>query len=234
MELAVQPSADVCLPAQPVTSIYVLRDPDTDAVRYVGKTIMRPEIRLIEHRNNPVNEEMAKWFQSLGYRKPAMQIIEEVTPAYNWPSREKFWIDYFHSRGCNLLNVQAGGLSGPLLRSSTKWPAQGKSSKRLRPRPLPKPIETKPLYKAPQEATCLSCGNQFLAVNRNGNGLSNLSRKYCDNCPSPSRYQPKPKRFTFTCVGCGITQQTHCEVQRYCTQQCRNQFQNSKRGANRD
>jgi hypothetical protein len=245
MQLATQPSVEVCLPdRQPVTSIYVLRDPDTDAVRYVGKTKMRPEMRLIEHRNSPVNEKMAEWLQSLGHRKPAMQIIEEVTPAYNWPPRERFWIEYFRSRGCDLLNVQPGGLlGGCLLRSTTKWRNTDTPKKKSKsgPRLIYPPRDCARCSKSfhPKAHNHKYCAaecwyaahyvpklKRLIECSRCGKSLTPKGRaiKFCTECASAGYYVPKPKRFTFTCVGCGKTEPTHSEIQRFCTEKCRNRF----------
>lgn len=203
MQTIHQPIADVCpplvLPSHRVW-IYLLRDPDTDAVRYVGKTFYPPgnRARLRGHISNPTNEAMAKWIQSLKGRKPMIQEIEEVTPSYNWPSREKFWIRYYLDRGCNLLNVQSGGLSGDYLRFPTKWrqPRKKLKLRKSNDKP-PKPVRV-------ENKMCQKCGAEFVT--------SNPQQIYCKK----SHPAPPPVELEKVCEICGKKFKTIYPFKKYC------------------
>lgn len=258
--LAAQPqlSAYVCspliLPARRVW-ICLLRDPDTDAVRYVGKTFYPPDNheRLNGHVKHPTNEGMAKWIKSLGGRKPIIQEIEEVEPYYNWPSREKFWIRYYLDRGCDLLNVQAGGLGGePNLRASTKWRQPkhpkgkaSKPSKLVEPRIIAKRVcpccnglfQPHTLHHVfcttecrlrmlhpPQVPHEVACAHCGKSfMPIDYSGRFTIAVKYCGECPPAKRHPREPK--TFTCLFCGRVEQTNWNHQRYCGSQCKAAFQ---------
>lgn len=69
--------------------IYVLIDPVTNEVVYVGRTKM-PERRKTNHT----------------IKNTEFEIIEETT---DWVESEKFWISYFKFLGAKLKNVSPGG-----------------------------------------------------------------------------------------------------------------------------
>jgi len=180
-----------------------LRDPETDAVRYVGKTFYRLDVRLDGHLKNPTNEAMAKWVQSLGDRKPIIQEIEEVSPSYNWPAREKFWIEYYLYRGCDLLNVQSGGLSGRNLRSSTKWRQEQRESRK-----------TTRKKSWVQKKVCPTCGDTFITMNRN----QIYCKPYHPATTRPTTAHPSvtPVEREKVCPKCGKTFKTIYPNQKYC------------------
>lgn len=88
--------------------IYTLKHPDTQEVRYVGKT-KRPKRRLSEHTYKTLLESkkthLAYWLLSLlkESKKPIMDIVAETEE--NWESLEKEWIKKFP----NLCNHTEGG-----------------------------------------------------------------------------------------------------------------------------
>ena len=88
------------------TKIYVLKCPDTNDVRYVGKT-NNPEQRLKAHNNKArdLGTYKRNWINKLREqnKKPIFEIIDEVDIEV-WQEREKYWIEYFISMGCNLVN----------------------------------------------------------------------------------------------------------------------------------
>jgi hypothetical protein len=99
----------------PVTTfIYVLIDPETNEIRYVGKSD-NPRKRLDGHvySNKDSNRHKLNWVRKLARNKlkPVMQVIEE-TPYELWKERECYWIAYYRAQGCILLNVAEGGGGG--------------------------------------------------------------------------------------------------------------------------
>lgn len=90
------------------TYIYILKDPTTCEIRYVGKS-NNPKRRLIHHlnKNNDVGTHKRNWIDSLD-SKPILEIIKEVSRD-EWQEQEKFYINYYLSIGCNLVNWSDGG-----------------------------------------------------------------------------------------------------------------------------
>ena len=96
--------------------IYVIKHPITHRIFYVGQTRMEPEYRLKGHiyesKREKVDSEKCKLIRDildLGIR-PIIESIEKIeTFSYldtlEVNLREKFWIDYYQSIGCNLLNI---------------------------------------------------------------------------------------------------------------------------------
>lgn len=100
-----------------VVYIYILRDPRTNEIKYVGKTV-DPRSRSKKHglpsqlRGSGVRK--VKWIlelRSIGLR-PIFEIIEECTEE-NWEERERYWISYHGGPGV-LVNVREGGEFSPL------------------------------------------------------------------------------------------------------------------------
>jgi len=92
-----------------VTSIYVLCDPDSGEVRYVGKTTMRLCNRLAKHMEANPKTYCGRWIQTLKDegKRPAIRCIEEAGD--NWAERECYWIQHFRQLGCRLTNLSLGG-----------------------------------------------------------------------------------------------------------------------------
>jgi hypothetical protein len=96
--------------------IYALCDPETLAVRYVGKTINLPS-RINSHRweaRNPAFQtHKARWLRSLGGREPVVKVLAEV-PSDQWQEAERFWIGHMRNLGCDLTNFADGGQTSPV------------------------------------------------------------------------------------------------------------------------
>jgi group I intron endonuclease len=97
------------------TFIYALCDPDTEEVRYIGKSnsIRR---RYSDHINEcKTNRKSHKisWIKSLlgNNKKPLIKILDEV-PQDDWKSWEVHYIDLYKSKGANLTNLTEGGQGG--------------------------------------------------------------------------------------------------------------------------
>lgn len=108
-----------------VTTIYALVDPNTNQVRYVGKTTNRnPHYRLTQHLNwrlSPTNPK-SQWIKNLEMqgKRPGFMILEQTTDE-DWETIERKWIHYYRDRESPLLNVLDGG---------QKWTEEYRARKR--------------------------------------------------------------------------------------------------------
>lgn len=93
------------------TTIYALKDPLTDEIRYVGKTVQTLCSRLRHHRNAKHRTHCANWIQKL--RKLELMpipIVLEIVPAGgDWVAAEKHWIASYRTAGARLTNLTDGG-----------------------------------------------------------------------------------------------------------------------------
>jgi predicted GIY-YIG superfamily endonuclease len=94
--------------------IYLLSDPRTNEVRYVGKTC-DPKRRFWDHIGNRDKTHNAKWVRALlkdGVR-PVLEVIEEFDDHdERFEIAERFWISSLRFLGVNLTNQESGGMSG--------------------------------------------------------------------------------------------------------------------------
>ena len=94
-----------------MTTIYILKDPNTNEIRYVGKTI-NIKRRYYQHTNKNFQEKtktyVANWILSL-LKNKQKPIIESIEQCLNWEEREVYWISYYKNLGCNLCNLAEGG-----------------------------------------------------------------------------------------------------------------------------
>lgn len=95
-------------------NIYILMDPRTHEVKYVGATRMSVRDRLTYHisharRGSTVN--CHRWILELDADGlvPLIDIVELVSDD-DWQQREIFWIRYFVDQGAELTNMTAGGM----------------------------------------------------------------------------------------------------------------------------
>lgn len=93
------------------TNIYVLIDPETQQVRYVGKANNISQ-RYKAHLNRARKHQTHKlnWIKSLKNKglKPIIEVID-VVPIDDWIFWETYWISQFKSWGFNLINYTDGG-----------------------------------------------------------------------------------------------------------------------------
>lgn len=91
--------------------IYILKDPNTNQVRYVGKA-KNPKNRYSNHinKNRDKNTHKRNWINKLrkNNQKPILEVIEKTTNN-KWKEREKFWIKYYLDKGNKLVNYTEGG-----------------------------------------------------------------------------------------------------------------------------
>jgi hypothetical protein len=95
------------------TFIYALCDPDTDMVRYIGKT-NNVNFRFKRHLNDTTKTYKTNWINVLKSQGkiPNLKIIEEINKD-NWEESEKKWINYYRNLNGDLLtNTTDGGECG--------------------------------------------------------------------------------------------------------------------------
>ena len=95
-----------------MTKIYILKHPNTNEIRYVGKTVQQLKYRLATHISRSKKYRYAYvncWIYSLlqKNKRPIIELIEEVEDSL-WEEREIYWIQYYSSR-TRLTNFQLGG-----------------------------------------------------------------------------------------------------------------------------
>jgi len=104
--------------------IYVINDPRTGLVRYVGKTA-DPKQRFRKHLTAKNKSLSSKWIRGMldiGL-KPTFEIIDECTEA-DWQEKERRYIILFKSIGAKLLNQMPGGEGGPTMLGRKLTPEQ--------------------------------------------------------------------------------------------------------------
>jgi len=94
--------------------IYVLIDPTTEKIRYVGKTKNLPKTRLSGHITEAKklynNTHKSRWIRKLLKQnlKPEIEIIDEI-PKYEYELWEEFYIKLLKSFGAPLVNSDETG-----------------------------------------------------------------------------------------------------------------------------
>lgn len=97
-----------------LTYIYALSEPETGAIRYVGKTSRSPAKRLAQHicrTSLTPKRHSCRWIAGLVNRglKPAMEVLEIVPDDGDWQAAERRWISYYRESGASLVNLTDGG-----------------------------------------------------------------------------------------------------------------------------
>lgn len=91
--------------------IYLLKNPITKQVIYVGQTI-NPKDRLRSHLSEArrckrkINKMVLEILEAGS--QPVMEILEKCDQ-YNWKEREQYWIKYYFEDGNDLGNIGRGG-----------------------------------------------------------------------------------------------------------------------------
>lgn len=98
--------------------IYGLLDPDTDELKYIGQTIQGFK-RITEHYHKSNKKSRTTNYFShsniwINYLKNNNTIFKVIYLEYfdnndNLDESEQFWIEYFKSLGCKLINHEIGG-----------------------------------------------------------------------------------------------------------------------------
>lgn len=93
--------------------IYVLKNPITNEIFYVGKTVKELNSRLSGHISDSGNgTEKGTIIQQIleSGNKPVIEAIETMNgicyiDKVKWSQREYFWINHYKQKGCNLTNI---------------------------------------------------------------------------------------------------------------------------------
>lgn len=101
--------------------IYMLVDPRTDEIRYVGKSV-NPSERLNVHMNERSNCHRSHWLQELKREGllPHMFILETIEGEWPWQESERWWIARLKAGGARLTNSTSGGDGVPDLPPETR------------------------------------------------------------------------------------------------------------------
>lgn len=93
-------------------TIYALAEPETGEIRYIGKTIKKPEERYYSHIYSPNNKMyVGRWIIKLAKKNllPKLVILEKNIPLDKLDEREIFWIKNGREAGWRLTNTTDGG-----------------------------------------------------------------------------------------------------------------------------
>ncbi len=101
--------------------IYGLMDPDSGAVRYIGKSV-RPVERLGNHMNERSKCHRSNWLQSLRAqgKRPDLVLFEQIEGDWPWQESERYWIARGRAEGWPLTNCTDGGDGVPGLPPETR------------------------------------------------------------------------------------------------------------------
>jgi hypothetical protein len=118
-----------------MASIYLLIDPRTAEVRYVGWAKKCLNVRLRAHLNEArggVETYKNRWVRSLiaSHLRPTIWLIETTT---DYHTRERYWIAHYRAAGCRLTNATDGGEGALGRKHSTEAKARMAAFARQRP-----------------------------------------------------------------------------------------------------
>jgi len=94
--------------------IYALIDPITKRTRYIGKTEVTLERRLMQHiGEKKSNTHRVAWIAGLAKKgkKPIIQLID-IIDISEWIEAEKYWIRFYKELHGDMLNLTGGGECG--------------------------------------------------------------------------------------------------------------------------
>lgn len=103
-------------------SIYLLIDPRTDEIRYVGKTEQKLSSRISAHIADKTLCHRTNWLAELkcaGLR-PVGVTIETIEGEWPWQQEERYWISKLKAMGARLVNNTSGGDGVPDLPKETR------------------------------------------------------------------------------------------------------------------
>lgn len=91
--------------------IYVLIDPKTKKIRYVGRTVQTLKNRLKKHLRAKDKSHRVNWIQSLLKEglNPEIKLLCETISFDECKELEKYYINRLQKEGCDLVNMTEGG-----------------------------------------------------------------------------------------------------------------------------
>lgn len=96
-----------------IYKIYTLADPETNIIRYIGKTKESLNNRLSKHINDSkkANNRRCNWIKKLTKAglKPKIEILETLENNKQCSWAEIYWISQFKTWGFDLINTTEGG-----------------------------------------------------------------------------------------------------------------------------
>lgn len=103
-------------------TFYVLIDPITKEVRYVGKTVQSLKVRLQRHMDDGKHY-VKNWIQTLRKHgvKPIIKSIGECREDEDWQTIEKILISEFRYFGYRLCNICEGGIGASGIKRSPEF-----------------------------------------------------------------------------------------------------------------
>lgn len=116
------------------TSVYILRDPRTNEIKYVGVTNGCTRHRLAQHIYDRCRTRRGRWVAELFALelRPIMEVVECV-PTAQRDEAEKRWIKRYRAQGIDLLNATRGGKghTGPMSESAKEKLRKIKTGRRM-------------------------------------------------------------------------------------------------------
>jgi group I intron endonuclease len=91
--------------------IYKLIDPNTNEIRYIGRTVQKLENRLKKHLNANDKSYRVNWIKSLLNKDlfPIIELICETESFETCCELEQFYIEKYKKEGLKLVNMTDGG-----------------------------------------------------------------------------------------------------------------------------
>jgi len=87
-------------------SVYILIDPISFRVKYVGQTKLYPKERMMSHRSEKFNLKKYAWIKRLKKNGmlPIIKVVEKCKTSDKF-EREGFWIDYYRNIYGDIFNI---------------------------------------------------------------------------------------------------------------------------------
>lgn len=168
-----------------VTFIYLLKDPITLDIKYIGKSD-DPNNRLTEHirKSKYKNTYKNNWINGLlkSGNLPIMEIID-VVEKNEWSDSEKKWISHYKKLGCKLTNLTDGGDGGNFGDEVNKLISQKLKNRVFSSKTIKLMSESAKKRKMSDE------GRKLLSEKRKGKNNSMFGKKQSKYCIE-SKYKP--------------------------------------------
>jgi predicted GIY-YIG superfamily endonuclease len=113
--------------------VYVLVDPLTQHIRYVGYTGKSLSQRLSSHMRDITKNHRTNWISKLkaSGKRPEIVEVESFSAKEDALAAEIAWISYFRYIGCDLVNGTDGGVGYPISKENRVRISASKKGKKL-------------------------------------------------------------------------------------------------------